>query len=96
MADAKYIVVAHENKEEMFIFPNWMNHVDFFDTIRAYSHGNYPGDHDQRLGMSQVVSAGFITYKGGCYGRSESLNIDSRPSTDTYLLNAITGKSSNY
>jgi hypothetical protein len=36
--------------------------------------------------MRRPISAGFITVDGECYGRSETLKLDSRGITDTVLF----------
>ncbi|MEQ1820244.1 MAG: hypothetical protein ABL871_16700 [Terricaulis sp.] len=40
----------------------------------------------ERIDRLQLVSAGFATIHGECYGRSTSLEISSRPHADTALL----------
>ena len=40
----------------------------------------------QRIERARIVSAGFATVHGECYGRSASLEIASRPHADTALL----------
>lgn len=39
----------------------------------------------------RLISAGFATAHGECYGRSTSLEISSRPDADTALLRARIG-----
>lgn len=41
---------------------------------------------NERIARTRLVSAGFATLHGECYGHSTSLNISSRPHQDTTLL----------
>lgn len=82
MREMKYIVThSEEGKEEIFIFQKSINHdcmMESIEGIRNHSWGNW-----ERV-FRQPISAGFTDGKT-CYGRSESLNLDSRPQ-DTELL----------
>lgn len=42
----------------------------------------------ERIPLERLISAGFATAHGECYGRSTSLDIASRPDADTALLRA--------
>lgn len=72
----KYIVVDSGMSDDMHIFPSHLNHNNVADKIGG-----------------RVISAGFLSIdpdKNGdveisCYGKSISLNVDSRPEIDTYL-----------
>lgn len=72
----KYIIVSdNTGMEQIVIFSQFMNHNDVARGI----HG-------------KVISAGFIAISSDndgpviiCYGRSESLNIDSRPDEDVLI-----------
>jgi hypothetical protein len=67
-----------------------------FRTMRPFSQGQYEevfvafphslihADISDRCGM-RAVSAGFVGKDGICHGRSETMNLDSRPE-DTKLL----------
>jgi hypothetical protein len=79
----KYIVTQHEGIEEMFVFPDTINHdcmAEVISRIKNHSHGNW-----KRV-PRRPISAGFITVEGECYGRSETLRLDSRGTTDTVLF----------
>ena len=79
----KYIVTLDESdKEEMFIFPMSVNHDVFagcVERMKNQSHGSWV-----RV-TRDVISAGF-TDGVTCWGRSETLNMHSRPNEDTLLL----------
>lgn len=76
----KYIVLKIKigttiEKELPFIFPDMLNHDQFAESVIQELRMNHEKD-------SEVVSAGFCNFFNGdphCEGRSETLNIDSRP-----------------
>lgn len=78
----KYIITrTDEGKEEIFIFSRDIHHdcfAEIVDAIRNQKHGNW-----RRINR-EPVSAGFIE-GGKCVGRSESLNLDSRPQDSDFL-----------
>lgn len=79
---AKYIVLDYSamHGETLFIFPETVKHSDF-----AHDMGR----------MRTIVSAGFVRQVGfnfACFGRSDSLGIDSRPDADTALANIMFGR----
>lgn len=80
----KYIVtVGQDGLEEIFTFPMSVNHdcmAEVLGVIKNQTHGDW---HRVRR---RPVSAGFVTFDGYCSGRSETLNLDSRPEQDTALL----------
>lgn len=45
----------------------------------------------ERIQQDRLISAGFATMHGECYGHSTSLGISSRPDADTALLRARIG-----
>ncbi|MEZ5959469.1 MAG: hypothetical protein R3C30_03455 [Hyphomonadaceae bacterium] len=45
----------------------------------------------ERIPRDRLISAGFATMHGECYGHSTSLGISSRPDSDTALLRARIG-----
>ena len=45
----------------------------------------------ERIPRDRLISAGFATVYGECYGRSTSLELSSRPDADTALLRARIG-----
>ena len=81
----KYIVTVREgNIEEMFVFPETINHdcmAEMISRIKNQSHGDW-----ERI-CRTPIAAGFITTDGECYGRSETLGLDSRGYSDTVLFN---------
>ncbi len=83
MIEMKYVVVRIESgKEQLFIFPKAVNHDSFAEVlshIREGDHNNWKREY------REPVSAGFTDGKT-CYGRSESMNLDSREIKDTKLL----------
>lgn len=80
----KYIVTEDEEfKEEIFLFPNSVNHACFSEAIeglRNQKHGNW-----KRI-RRITISAGFVT-GGACHGKSESLHLASR-ARDNDILKA--------
>lgn len=84
MREMKYIVTRNlekESKEEIFIFPKSVDHdcmAEVLEHIKNKSWGNW--FREPRL----PVSAGFTDGKT-CYGRSESLNLNSRPQDTEFL-----------
>lgn len=54
----------------IILFPMNMNHNETIKRIRHIT----------------LISAGFVSRKLECFGRSESLNLDSKPEEDTKLL----------
>lgn len=84
MLEMKYVVVkSDECGEQLFIFPKSINHDDFAEPLSYIKHRAGHGANWERV-FRQPVSAGF-TDGVKCYGRSETLDLDSRPQ-DTALL----------
>lgn len=67
MKHFKYIICLNDHGLCMFIFPHVIIHSDFYDTIKFHPETGY----------NEIVSAGFTDLKT-CYGKSESLNVESR------------------
>lgn len=83
MLEMKYVVVdSFECGEQLFIFPKSVNHDQFAEVLSYIKEGT---DRNWERIYRKVVSGGFTDGKT-CYGRSESLNVNSRPE-DTKLLN---------
>ena len=86
----KYVVVKSEEAgEQIFIFPKEVNHSDFAEIvsyIKWYPPNNFyiESCRDWKRIYRKPIAAGF-TDGQSCYGRSESLDLDSRPE-DTKLL----------
>lgn len=85
----KYIVTkTKEGKEEIFIFPKSINHDCMMEALR--------GIRNQSTGQwvrvrRQAIAAGFVRDIGDgdgivCYGRSESLQLESRGLQDSLLV----------
>lgn len=79
----KYITTCDDDgKEEIFLFPKSINHdamAEVLGRIKNQTHGNWHRAH------REPVAAGFVSADKKCFGRSESLGLDSRPE-DTILL----------
>ena len=79
--EMKYVVVeSDEAGEQLFIFPKGIDHDEFASVLSYIKHGGQNWTRPCRL----PVSAGF-TDGARCYGRSETLGLESRK-TDTELL----------
>jgi hypothetical protein len=77
MDDWKYIIVMNRSIETPILFPPWFGH-------------------DEVANGREVISAGFISIhvddgkiKSGCYGKSISLRIPSRPEDTQIVQNMI-------
>jgi hypothetical protein len=82
----KYIVMKDEHgKELLFTFPEMIAHNWMFEAVQNVREG-VPQNWARPYRGSDCVAAGFMTKDGVCYGRSESLNIPSRPEIDTKLF----------
>lgn len=86
---AKYIVIQFMDEHDRLhflpiIFPHLLAHADMWEgVVRSTS------------GAVQPVSAGFVDLVGRnikCFGRSETLNLDSRPVKDAALITALNGE----
>lgn len=87
--ELKYIVTEHKNDdgklvENIFLFPLSINHNDFMESIWRVKHHN--GSAGWKRVTRKAIAAGFWTPSSGCYGRSETLNLDSRGNIDTALV----------
>jgi len=88
MLEMKYVVVdSDECGEQLFVFPKSIDHDRFNEVLSDIRHG---GDRNWERIYREPVSAGFTDGKT-CYGRSETLGLDSRPQDTALLLNG--GKS---
>lgn len=87
----KYIFMELGLEEAPVIFPSMLMHMYVDECIRVYCN-HYKSNH---LGFSRheikTASAGFIYRSLECYGHSESLDLDSRPSEDTDVIRALHG-----
>jgi len=79
----KYIVTVNEkDEEEIFIFPKTVDHdcmAEVLMRIKNHSHGDW-----YRV-PRKPIAAGFTDGKT-CWGRSETLNMDSREDQDSILI----------
>lgn len=81
----KYVCFKEDKsgKETVVLFERHINHVDMSDRVegvRLYDERN-----EWYRGMT-AISAGFVLPDLTCYGRSVSLQLNSRPAEDTKLL----------
>lgn len=81
--EMKYVVAKAENgPERLFVFSKTIDHDHFAEVLSYIKVGNQRHWKRERR---EVISAGF-TDGITCYGRSETLDLDSRPGVDTDLL----------
>jgi hypothetical protein len=84
MMTMKYIVTEdEEGTEEIFIFPKKINHdcmMEMLARIKDQTHGSW--NRVRRM----PIAAGF-TDCVTCWGRSETLGLDSRKDKDAKLIN---------
>lgn len=87
----KYIVFVGDKsdgqgeREFIVIFDRSIDHDIQFESLHMLR--NNSGTNWERCWVDpQPVSAGFVSPELQCYGRSETLNVDSRPKIDTELL----------
>ena len=78
----KYICMNNNGVEEVFTFPSTIDHdamEEVLSRIKNHTIGNW-----ERV-FRFPVSAGFVM-NGKCFGRSETLDLDSREEIDTKIL----------
>jgi len=81
MVEMKYVVVSSDEAgEQLFIFPENIDHDVFAGVLSYIKHGGRNWTRPHR----KPVSAGFTDGKE-CYGHSETLGLGSRPQ-DSNLL----------
>lgn len=87
MLDRKYIVVkTKDTGEELMIqFPKSINHNDMWEAVQSMRCNSHGRNWHRPFINDTVVSAGFISPMGTCHGKSESLNVASRPKEDTAI-----------
>lgn len=81
----KYVVLSVGGTEQMFVFPMKVDHDNFVEAMCHIRYDAIGFKHDDR-GLGDVISAGFVE-RDTCSGKSETLNISSRPVIDTTLFN---------
>lgn len=78
----KYIVIDSGMNDELYIFPNWVDHANFANKL-------FPCSAFEKV-KERVISAGKVTCDAlnppTCSGRSVSLEKNSRGEVDTDLL----------
>ena len=74
----KYIVIETPIGEMGFTFNDFLVHKIIAENMTCI----LVVDHKFPVGEVNVVSAGFVDSKGGCYGKSESLELESRIEDD--------------
>ena len=85
----KYVAasVTHPGRDKeveyIFIFPEFINHNQFADTMRRMCDSSSYGN--EQLLDFRIVGAGFTDGKQ-CWGRSETLNCNSRGVLDSNLI----------
>ena len=83
MNEMKYVVVSTETAgEQLFVFPKNIDHNSFAEVLSYIKVGT---SQNWNREYREPISAGF-TDGIKCYGRSESLDLKSRPDIDATLL----------
>jgi len=78
----KYIVtITDKGLKEIFLFSRSINHKSMMLKVQIIRDPM-----KTQIDFRQPYSAGFIDETGECYGRSESLDIESKLFEDTTLL----------
>ena len=81
----KYIVTKDERGiEGIFLFPRTYNHDFFAEVVIGIRSETNNGGWERFCPLP--ISAGFVSHKLKCFGRSETLGLGSRPEQDTRLL----------
>lgn len=85
----KYIVTESNdefNTQEIFIFPRTIDHDAYAESVHVSRNKTW-GDWERLHKIP--IAAGFIDSNSQCYGRSETLGLDSRGAADTKLIKFI-------
>lgn len=84
MLEMKYVVTEDaQGKQHLFVFPKVFDHDEFSEVLSYIKTGGRNWKREYR----KPISAGF-TDGNVCYGRSETLNLESRKEIDTALLHS--------
>lgn len=83
----KYIVIALDGREDIFVFSSLIDHDRMAEACMAIRFGSGINWNRKYRG-GEVVAAGFVN-GGCCFGRSETLGLESRGEVDTKLLEAL-------
>lgn len=81
----KYIAAKLGNQEFIVTFPIFINHDYFWNAVKTTRFDIGLRDWERKLYEAEVIGAGFIR-DGKCYGRSETLGVDSRGDLDSSLI----------
>ena len=80
----KYICTEDkDNKEEIFLFPNGIDHDCMAEMLGFIKNQSY-GDWERVFRLP--ISAGFVDKNNKCFGESVTLKLKSRGKVDTDLL----------
>lgn len=80
----KYICFKDGDVEMIVVFPHTIDHDRMLESLQMTS---FDVDRKSREWCDiDLLSAGFVYSSGKCYGRSETLDIDSRGDIDTLIL----------
>ena len=80
----KYICFKDGDVEMIVVFPHTIDHDRMFESLQMTS---FDVDRKSREWYDiDLLSAGFVYSSGKCYGRGETLDIDSRGDVDTLIL----------
>ena len=83
MREMKYVVTkTQDGPEQIFIFEKSIDHHRFYEVLSYIKEGHV---RDWNREFRELISAGFTDGKI-CWGKSETLNKNSRPKEDTILL----------
>ncbi|MEG3033948.1 MAG: hypothetical protein RR877_00475 [Aurantimicrobium sp.] len=83
MREMKYVVTkTKEGPEQIFIFDKGLDHDSFYNVLSYIKVGD---NRNWERQFRELISAGFTDGKT-CWGKSETLNKESRPKVDTALL----------
>jgi hypothetical protein len=88
---SKYIVMALNGDEQIFVFPKFVDHDRMAEACEAIRFGSERNWKRAYRSEGELVSAGFVD-NGVCHGRSETLDLESRGEKDTALLRAATNQ----
>lgn len=81
---SKYIVVELNGEEQIFTFPESVQHDRMMEAIGAIRMGSEQNWH-RSYRRAEAIAAGFVD-DGECYGASMTLKLTSREAVDTALL----------
>lgn len=81
----KYIRTQRQNgMTELFVFPRTIDH-DHMAEVLHHIRIDDPNGRDWSREFRELISAGFVDTNNKCHGRSETLDLDSKPE-DTQIL----------